>query len=78
MFLDIDMGQAEATLRREPCCPPARARADSHLKACWKAASALGYDHPVDVPEDKIDEYSNLFRSFRETMAQNQLQGAAR
>ena len=78
MFLDIDMGQAEATLLRKPSCPLAKARADNHLKACRKAAATLGYEHPVDVPENKLEEYSNLLRTFREALAQDQLQGAAR
>lgn len=56
----VDMGQADATLRRKPA---GEQHVMSWTVALSVAAKAMGFDHYMDVPDDRIEELKQRARS---------------
>lgn len=59
---EVDMGQADRTLRQTQRGDAGKM---SQGMALNKAATQMGYDHYMDVPDDKVDELHVLVKKIR-------------
>jgi hypothetical protein len=59
---EVDMGQADSSLRNEP-----KQNNDKmdHFTALGKASKKLGHDHYMDVPDDKLEALKAMVKRFR-------------
>lgn len=58
----IDMGQADSSLYRRPACEQHRM---AWTIALNRAARAMGFDHHMDVPDEKVDDLKTLAHRIR-------------
>jgi hypothetical protein len=59
---EVDMGQADSSLRNEP-----KRNSDKmdHFTALGKASKKMGHDHYMDVPDDKLEALKAMVKRFR-------------
>jgi hypothetical protein len=59
---EVDMGQADSSLRSEP-----KQNNDKmdHFTALGKASKKMGHEHYMDVPDDKLEALKAMVRRFR-------------
>ena len=59
---EIDMGQADSSLRNDP-----KQNNDKmdHFTALGKASKKMGHDHFMDVPDDKLEALKAMVKRFR-------------
>ena len=59
---EVDMGQADSSLRNEP-----KQNNDKmdHFTALGKASKKMGHDHFMDVPDDKLEALKAMVKRFR-------------
>jgi hypothetical protein len=59
---EVDMGQADSSLRSEP-----KQNNDKmdHFSALRKASKKMGHDHYMDVPDDKLEALKAMVKKFR-------------
>jgi hypothetical protein len=59
---EVDMGQADSSLRSEP-----KQNNDKmdHFTALGKASKKMGHDHYMDVPDDKVEALKAMVKKFR-------------
>ena len=71
---EIDMGQADSSLRNDP-----KQNNDKmdHFTALGKASKKMGHDHFMDVPDDKLEAFKAMVKRFRagEEVDESALQG---
>lgn len=59
---EVDMGQADSSLRSEPKQDNSKM---DHFTALGKASKKMGHDHYMDVPDDKIEALKAMVKKFR-------------
>jgi hypothetical protein len=59
---EVDMGQADSSLRSEPKQDNGKM---DHFTALGKASKKMGHDHYMDVPDDKIEALKAMVKKFR-------------
>jgi hypothetical protein len=59
---EVDMGQADSSLRSEP--KQSNDKMD-HFTALGKASKKMGHDHYMDVPDDKLEALKAMVKRFR-------------
>jgi hypothetical protein len=59
---EVDMGQADSSLRSEPKQDTGKM---DHFTALGKASKKMGHDHYMDVPDDKIEALKAMVKKFR-------------
>jgi hypothetical protein len=59
---EVDMGQADSSLRSEP-----KQNNDKmdHFTALGKASKKMGHDHYMDIPDDKLEALRAMVKRFR-------------
>jgi hypothetical protein len=59
---EVDMGQADSSLRSEPKQDNGKM---DHFTALGKASKKMGHDHYMDVPDDKLEALKAMVKRFR-------------
>jgi hypothetical protein len=59
---EVDMGQADSSLRNEPKQDNGKM---DHFTALGKASKKMGHDHYMDVPDDKLEALKAMVKRFR-------------